>query len=642
MASKNEVSVDISLEEKAALKALTALTKEFKSTEQGATKSIGKIDIAVGTLAGNLAANLAGKAISSVVSGFRSMINIGRESIAASARQEDAVNALNAALRQNGNFSEQASQDLQSFASQLQQITRFGDEATLEQLAFAQSMGATVNQSKAIVSAAADMSEALGMDFNSAVRNITKTLGGLKGELGESIPELGALTKEQLLAGKAIDLVAEKFRGQAAAATQTFSGALQQTSNIIGDTQESLGSLITTSPQVVGAIKGVGEIFTFVGKAINDNKQSIQDFASNAIGNILIGGVEMGVDAFILFNEAITTTNEFFDFLTDRSNAAVQGILSFAQGTIDAAASVKEFFGADTSGLDALSEKLKQQNEFLEAGRNKTLELMQVRREENEALKAQAEEFKEFSVTTLQERLAAENEVKAAAREADLNNKRENKEKEKELELTNAAAILKVQTDYTQKELKLLQAERSTFQYESKQKVSIAQNTANLINAVAGEQTKAAFLISKVAAAGQVLISDSQARAAAMTAAATASIPAAVGGPGAAAAAYSATLAKYNAAISINTGLALATIAAQTIQGFAQGGFVGGAQGASMGGDNRLATVRDGELVLTADDQEELLNGIRGGGMGGDIVIEIDGREIARAVRDQRQQGFAL
>lgn len=635
MASKNEVSVDISLEEKAALKALTALTKEFKLTEQGATKSIGKIDIAVGTLAGNLAANLAGKAISSVVSGFRSMISIGRESIAASARQEDAVNALNAALRQNGNFSEQASQDLQSFASQLQQITRFGDEATLEQLAFAQSMGATVDQSKAIVSAAADMSEALGMDFNSAVRNITKTLGGLKGELGESIPELGALTKEQLLAGEAIDLVAEKFRGQAAAATQTFSGALQQTSNIIGDTQESLGSLITTSPQVVGAIKGVGEIFTVVGKAINDNKQSIQDFASNAIGNILIGGVEMGVDAFILFNEAITTTNEFFDFLTDRSNAAVQGILSFAQGTIDAAASVKEFFGADTSGLDALSEKLKQQNEFLEAGRNKTLELMQVRREENEALKAQAEEFKEFSVTTLQDRLAAENEVKAAARQVDLENLKQTESEKVETtrytldEVAKFEAQMKAEKE--KKEKAKIQLERQT----SQQSVSLAQNTANLINAIAGEQTKAGFLLSKIAAAGQVLLADSQARAAAMAAATTAGIATA-------GTATAPVFAKLSGLITANTAIALGTIAAQTIQGFAQGGFVGGAQGASMGGDNRLATVRDGELVLTADDQEELLNGIRGGGMGGDIVVQIDGREIARAVRDQRQQGFTL
>lgn len=642
MASKNEVSVDISLEEKAALKALTALTKEFKSTEQGATKSIGKIDIAVGTLAGNLAANLAGKAISSVVSGFRSMISIGRESIAASARQEDAVNALNAALRQNGNFSEQASQDLQSFASQLQQITRFGDEATLEQLAFAQSMGATVNQSKAIVSAAADMSEALGMDFNSAVRNITKTLGGLKGELGESIPELGALTKEQLMAGEAIDLVAEKFRGQAAAATQTFSGALQQTSNIIGDTQESFGSLITTSPVIIKLIKGVGDIFASVSQKIDKNKDAIQSFVSEGIKSALFSGIEGGVNAFILFNDALTTTQNFFDFVSDGASTLGQELMRFAQVGITAASAFYGAFGKDTSPLDELNQEIQKEIELMETSKQKRLQDVAARSKENEILKEQAIEFKEFMVGILKERLSEENEAKAAAREADFNNKEENKEKEKELELTSAAAILKVQKDYTQKELKLLQAERSTFQYESKQKVSIAQNTANLINAVAGEQTKAAFLISKVAAAGQVLISDSQARAAAIAAAATASISAAVLGPTGAAAAFSATLAKYNAAISINTGLALATIAAQTIQGFAQGGFVGGAQGASMGGDNRLATVRDGELVLTADDQEELLNGIRGGGMGGDIVVQIDGREIARAVRDQRQQGFAL
>jgi hypothetical protein len=61
-----------------------------------------------------------------------------------------------------------------------------------------------------------------------------------------------------------------------------------------------------------------------------------------------------------------------------------------------------------------------------------------------------------------------------------------------------------------------------------------------------------------------------------------------------------------------------------------------------MGPDNTIATVRTGEMVLNANQQEKLFNMINSGGSGGDIVVQVDGREIARAVRSQVQQGYRL
>lgn len=636
--AKNEVSVDITIEEKAALQALTQLTKETKKAEKETVKSFAKMDIAIGTFAGNLASNLVGKGVSAAVSGMRTLINVGQSSIQAAMRQEDSINALNAAMRQNGNFSEEASAQLREFAREIQNTTKFGDEATLEQLAFAQSMGATIEQSKNIVRAATDMSEALGMDFNSAVRNITKTLGGLKGELGESIPELGALTQAQLRAGEAIDLVAAKFRGQAAAASQTFSGALTQTQNIIGDTSESLGTIVTTSPVVIKAMQGVGDIFDYISKIIEDNSNAIQKFAEDALVGGLVGGIRLAVDGFIFFNDALTTTQNFMDFVADSAISVGQEIMRFAQVGIEAASAFYSAFGKDTSPLDGLNQDIQKNIELLEENKQKRIDDINARTEENEQLKALAQDFADSSVQILEDRLSRENEVRANARQQDLENANETAQAKKDQTLMTERQIIEGQKGFSARAEKIQEAERKTFQYEAGQKVSIAQNTANLINAIAGEQTKAGFLISKIAAAGQVLIADSQARGAAAAAAATASI---IYGP-AAPAKYAAILAGYQASITANTAIALGTIAAQTIQGFAQGGFVGGATGASMGPDNTLATLREGELVLTAEDQEALLGGIRGGGMGGDVVVQIDGREIARAVRDQRQQGFAI
>jgi len=77
---------------------------------------------------------------------------------------------------------------------------------------------------------------------------------------------------------------------------------------------------------------------------------------------------------------------------------------------------------------------------------------------------------------------------------------------------------------------------------------------------------------------------------------------------------------------------------------FENGGVVGGMiGGATNGPDNRTATIRDGEMVLNAEQQEKLFNAINSGSFGGgDIIVQVDSREIARAVRSQVQSGFKL
>jgi phage-related minor tail protein len=167
------------------------------------------------------------------------------DSVKAAARQEDAINRLNAQLQLNGEFSIRASKELQEYASTIQRLTRFGDEAVLEQLSFAMAMGATRDQAKQVVSAATDMATALNINLNSAVRNISKTLGGYAGELGEVIPELKELTQEQLRAGKGIELLSSRYSGSAAADINTFTGRVKQLSNAWGDFQKKLGTFVT-------------------------------------------------------------------------------------------------------------------------------------------------------------------------------------------------------------------------------------------------------------------------------------------------------------------------------------------------------------------------------------------------------------
>ena len=193
----------------------------------------------------------------------------GKKFIDAAIQQEAAVNKLNQSLRSMGEFTQDASIELQNFASALQSQSIIGDEVILDQLAFAQAMGASVDQSKEIVTAAADMSAALGIDMNSAVRNLSKTLGGYGGELSEIFPKLKELSKEQLQAGEGVKLLAKQYEGFAKGEIDIFGGALSQAGNAIGDMFEKLGDIIVKSPVMIKVLNGITKATNFMIKNLD-------------------------------------------------------------------------------------------------------------------------------------------------------------------------------------------------------------------------------------------------------------------------------------------------------------------------------------------------------------------------------------
>lgn len=149
-----------------------------------------------------------------------------------------------------------------------------------------------------------------------------------------------------------------------------------------------------------------------------------------------------------------------------------------------------------------------------------------------------------------------------------------------------------------------------------------------LAAALAKDGSKTQFLIQKAAALAEIAIGDGKARA--LIPAQTALIPFP---------ANIAAAASLNAYVTAQTALGAAIVGASAIKGFADGGIVG----ATSGADNRLATVRDGEMILNASQQGKLFDAINNGNLGGgDIVIKIDEREIFRAVRNQLNSGARL
>lgn len=255
----------------------------------------------------------------------------------AASEQEQAVKSLNTALALTGEFTQENSKRFQEFASELQKNSTVGDEVTLSLIGLTKSMGATNEQTEKIIQAATDLSAVTGESLETSVRNITKTLGGMKGELGETQPELRNLTAEQLRAGAAIDILNEKYKGSAKELTNTFGGAVQQAKNSFGDLLEEVGNLIIKNPVVIAGIKELSRGFTSLGTLIKENR--------SALINLTVDGLVAAIRGISLLTTGVGQLGTAFLVVEDNINRV---ILLFAQGRTK----LIEFLAGIRSGFD--------------------------------------------------------------------------------------------------------------------------------------------------------------------------------------------------------------------------------------------------------------------------------------------------
>lgn len=189
-------------------------------------------------------------------------------------------------------------------AAELQQRSTYGDEEIIAQQAYLAALGLTEAQIGSTISAATQLSAALGIDLNSAVRNLAKTYSGLAGELGESIPALRELTAEEMKAGGAIAYVNDNYKGFAETAAQTGMGPLQQLKNTLGDLAEQFGAvLVPVIQKLATKLKEIAERFQQLSPRAREVITTIAAVVA-AVGPLLVAGgkfltLAKGVVAFL-------------------------------------------------------------------------------------------------------------------------------------------------------------------------------------------------------------------------------------------------------------------------------------------------------------------------------------------------------
>lgn len=212
-------------------------SKKLSSTISGAIKGLGKNGL-VGALGSvGLALGGVGLALGVAKKAFQAVSKVVGECTEAYKKQHFAEEQLRQAINNNPYVSGESTKALLDFASALQKTSNYGDEELIPFMTKLISSGRTEAETMKIMQTALDMSATGAMDLNTAVTQLNATMNGNVGRLGQQNAELKTLSQEELEAGKAVDILSEKFKGQSELSIDTS----KQLKNAWGDLKETFG-----------------------------------------------------------------------------------------------------------------------------------------------------------------------------------------------------------------------------------------------------------------------------------------------------------------------------------------------------------------------------------------------------------------
>ena len=215
------------------------------------------------------------QSFSLVTSAIKKAVSSISECSDAYERQANAETLLQTAVKNNPYLNEQSVLQLKEYASHLQSISTVGDEELLPFMAQLAAAGRTQTEIQQIMGAALDVSASGAMSLESAVKNLNKTFSGLSGELGESVPQIKQLTKEQLKNGDAVKILAEQYSGMAKS-TAGSTGGWKQFKNTLGDLQEMIGEKFSQNKNAAGQV--LNSFFSKVIEKLQAAKKETDEF----------------------------------------------------------------------------------------------------------------------------------------------------------------------------------------------------------------------------------------------------------------------------------------------------------------------------------------------------------------------------
>lgn len=171
------------------------------------------------------------------------LLALGAVALKAFDTQIKAEKKLKAALLATGQEVDNNFKDFKKFASELQNVSLIGDEATLQMLQLATSMGLNAESAKRASKNAIAMASALGISEQSAIKMTAALEQGDATMLTRYLPSLRSIEDQSERAAEAQRLLAQMF-GTVTAEAEDGLGPMIQMTNTIGDLMEQFGAII--------------------------------------------------------------------------------------------------------------------------------------------------------------------------------------------------------------------------------------------------------------------------------------------------------------------------------------------------------------------------------------------------------------
>jgi hypothetical protein len=158
-------------------------------------------------------------------------------------------------------------------AGELQRTRGVSDEDVKSQMAFLALQGRSEKQIENTVKAAIELSNVMGVSLSQAVQTLDGTFEGNLARLTRLDRGFRDLTQEQLAAGAAVDLINQKFGGQAEAAFNAGLGPLRAYRLAWGDLQKTLGAFVVNT---------LNPVFQAMTDRVNRFNKTLNDWTKNA------------------------------------------------------------------------------------------------------------------------------------------------------------------------------------------------------------------------------------------------------------------------------------------------------------------------------------------------------------------------
>lgn len=746
--AQNEVSIKLTVEERQALKALTALTRKTEQFSDTAVKEVKKADNAFKDIAktatGFLAANAIGKASGFIVNGFK-------DGIASAISFEKSIVEINTILPKNTKLTEAQVEQLDELSK------KYGTTAQEQAKSYYQIISAGVTdatQASELLAAANELAIGGLTDTSSAINILTSTVNAYGSEninsrqAADSLftaVRLGKTTVDELASSLALAIPAAKSAGvsfdevNAAVATLTTRGFETSTAvtrvngllTALARNGEKLGSgfdltavktdgLVNVIRRLQERTKGSGdELIKLLGR--QEAVQAVQTLGAEgasayaeALGQFAdkagaasdafskfkntadfqfkqlqsnIDSINRSIaDAFIpTMNFAAKALNEFLNPREVTAISAVNQEITKQRKAVERLKSELEdikkipegdplstlFFGSTQSQvdnaiakLDMAEKKLKQLRDTKKAlikdsptggatqdieDASNSLEVVAEKEISQELLKERQNRFIALEKLRLEQK-AKEQEVKLQDQELSTEERTIALKKLQQFEQQKAtiqlAENLKKNESIKDANAKALADEAARV----KQSIAIQQSQAKAEQAI--NQARVRNREMMVAGFGRALQQASAlAKQGTAEQKALATSAAIINTYQAGTRAYKDYPYPANLAVLATTiATGLNQVSQIQRQSFQTGGVVGGFNGATNGTDNTTVNARSGELILNANQQRRLFDIADGRdsqpqqarNLELTTVVQIDEREIARSVRNQKLEGFSV